>query len=75
MSNQNPYAECAEAPIQSNLKLILPTVLARTGMNVAQSVGVSPLVGAAIGGAVGGVILAMQDLKDQTPSDTYTDRY
>lgn len=75
MSNQNPYAERTEAPIQPHLKLILPTVLARTGMNVAQSVGVSPLIGAAIGGAVGGVILAMQDLKDQTPADAHTDRY
>lgn len=75
MFNQNPYAEHAEAPIQSNLKLTLPSVLARTGMNVAQSVGMSPLIGAAIGGAVGGVILAMQDLKDQTPADAHTDRY
>lgn len=74
MFNQNPYAERSETPIQNNLKLILPSVLARTGMNIAQSVGAPPLVGAAIGGAVGGVILAMQDLKGQSP-DSSADPY
>lgn len=74
MFNQNPYSDHPEAPIQNNLKLILPSALVRTGMHVAQSVGVSPLVGAAIGGAVGGVILAMQDLKAQS-SDSPIDPY
>ena len=63
-------SESAETQLQPNLKLMLPSMLAKAGVNVAQSVGAPPIVGAAIGGAIGGMIVAVQDLKEQSPTKT-----
>lgn len=72
-TEEEPYSPRFREPQTPQLSLAsAPTTLAILGMNLAKSMGFSPMLGGVAGAALGGVILV---LADQTRSSISTHKY
>ncbi|MDF2416180.1 hypothetical protein GWP85_01475 [Acinetobacter beijerinckii] len=72
-AEEEPYSPRFREPQPPQLSLAsAPTTLALLGMNLAKSIGFSPMLGGVAGAALGGVILV---LADQTRSSISTHKY
>ena len=73
LETEEPYSPRFREPQAPQLSLAsAPTTLAILGMNLAKSMGFSPMLGGVAGAALGGVILV---LADQTRSSISTHKY
>jgi hypothetical protein len=72
-TEEEPYSPRFREPQPCNSAFAsAPTTLAVLGMNLAKSMGFSPMLGGVAGAALGGVILV---LADQTRSSISTHKY